>query len=150
MVRPTEATWPPFVSMPPAGETVSQGAELVTVQLNAALLSLVNVKPCAAGRKGPPNGPVKVRAVAGVIRTGTGGASNAEMRLLPLGLPQREQPHFRIARSTCPRADHPGNGPHFHRPVRRTFPPGRSELHVDRKSTRLNSSHLGISYAVFC
>src|SRR5437899_7213431 len=26
----------------------------------------------------------------------------------------------------------------------------RLRLHVDRKSTRLNSSHLGISYAVFC
>src|ERR1035438_10297863 len=26
----------------------------------------------------------------------------------------------------------------------------RAELNVDRKSTRLNSSHLGISYAVFC
>src|SRR5262245_65208947 len=25
-----------------------------------------------------------------------------------------------------------------------------SALHQDRKSTRLNSSHLGISYAVFC
>src|SRR5205814_8850075 len=25
-----------------------------------------------------------------------------------------------------------------------------SEPHTDRKSTRLNSSHLGISYAVFC
>src|SRR5262245_63865116 len=25
-----------------------------------------------------------------------------------------------------------------------------SPLHSDRKSTRLNSSHLGISYAVFC
>src|SRR5262245_62430606 len=25
-----------------------------------------------------------------------------------------------------------------------------SYLHLDRKSTRLNSSHLGISYAVFC
>src|SRR5437899_4180594 len=25
-----------------------------------------------------------------------------------------------------------------------------SQLHIDRKSTRLNSSHLGISYAVFC
>src|ERR1035438_7889377 len=25
-----------------------------------------------------------------------------------------------------------------------------SEKHIDRKSTRLNSSHLGISYAVFC
>src|SRR5437899_9222474 len=25
-----------------------------------------------------------------------------------------------------------------------------AELEIDRKSTRLNSSHLGISYAVFC
>src|SRR5438045_7413386 len=30
-------------------------------------------------------------------------------------------------------------------------PPGaRAHLRPDRKSTRLNSSHLGISYAVFC
>src|ERR1039457_2152455 len=29
------------------------------------------------------------------------------------------------------------------------MPPGRSVV-TDRKSTRLNSSHLGISYAVFC
>src|SRR5205814_8732556 len=28
--------------------------------------------------------------------------------------------------------------------------PGRSLVRGDRKSTRLNSSHLGISYAVFC
>src|SRR5256885_3886329 len=27
---------------------------------------------------------------------------------------------------------------------------GLQELHLDRKSTRLNSSHLVISYAVFC
>src|SRR5256885_12219892 len=27
---------------------------------------------------------------------------------------------------------------------------GRAEVHGDRKSTRLNSSHLVISYAVFC
>src|SRR5262245_62605495 len=33
-----------------------------------------------------------------------------------------------------------------HRPDRR----GRPGVHADRKSTRLNSSHLGISYAVFC
>src|SRR5207302_8359555 len=37
----------------------------------------------------------------------------------------------------------------------RTLPPGRAELHevaidADRKSTRLNSSHVKISYAVFC
>src|SRR5262245_38297060 len=29
-------------------------------------------------------------------------------------------------------------------------PPARSAAEADRKSTRLNSSHLGISYAVFC
>src|SRR5437899_9410962 len=29
-------------------------------------------------------------------------------------------------------------------------PSDHALLHVDRKSTRLNSSHLGISYAVFC
>src|SRR3712207_7822532 len=29
-------------------------------------------------------------------------------------------------------------------------PDGRSVLYVDRKSTRLNSSHANISYAVFC
>src|SRR5262245_64508246 len=29
-------------------------------------------------------------------------------------------------------------------------PPHRAAAHPDRKSTRLNSSHLGISYAVFC
>src|ERR1035438_3100094 len=32
------------------------------------------------------------------------------------------------------------------RSLRSPFPPGL----LDRKSTRLNSSHLGISYAVFC
>src|ERR1035438_5121197 len=30
------------------------------------------------------------------------------------------------------------------------FRHGGSKNHLDRKSTRLNSSHLGISYAVFC
>src|ERR1035441_10944483 len=35
-----------------------------------------------------------------------------------------------------------------HKP--RTWPLFRSSLLTDRKSTRLNSSHLGISYAVFC
>src|SRR5205814_8363054 len=34
--------------------------------------------------------------------------------------------------------------------VRDMDAPDRRELRQDRKSTRLNSSHLGISYAVFC
>src|SRR5438045_7524636 len=33
---------------------------------------------------------------------------------------------------------------------RRPSSPGRRRWPPDRKSTRLNSSHLGISYAVFC
>src|ERR1039458_2867532 len=36
---------------------------------------------------------------------------------------------------------------HAQRPIN---PSGESKLFIDRKSTRLNSSHLGISYAVFC
>src|SRR5256885_5499790 len=37
-------------------------------------------------------------------------------------------------------------------PVKTTFPPRSRnvEMTLDRKSTRLNSSHLVISYAVFC
>src|SRR5205814_8734991 len=38
----------------------------------------------------------------------------------------------------------------FPRPRSHTRSAGRSLIDADRKSTRLNSSHLGISYAVFC
>src|SRR5437899_5721460 len=43
-------------------------------------------------------------------------------------------------------------GPHDRRRFgrRRGIRGQRTELAQDRKSTRLNSSHLGISYAVFC
>src|SRR5947199_926565 len=34
--------------------------------------------------------------------------------------------------------------------LRMGFPPSEAGRFIDRKSTRLNSSHLGISYAVFC
>src|SRR5256885_8194635 len=34
--------------------------------------------------------------------------------------------------------------------ARRVRPPARFQIRPDRKSTRLNSSHLVISYAVFC
>src|SRR5262245_64609767 len=46
---------------------------------------------------------------------------------------------FRMTRSTMHAAVH-------HGPAERCDAP----VMVDRKSTRLNSSHLGISYAVFC
>src|SRR2546430_7737854 len=37
-----------------------------------------------------------------------------------------------------------------HREHRYAETPARSRMHADRKSTRLNSSHSQISYAVFC
>src|SRR5205814_9363228 len=50
--------------------------------------------------------------------------------------------------------DDQGLGPDRVRPSRlrdaRAQGPGEQPVLSDRKSTRLNSSHLGISYAVFC
>src|SRR5438874_9763836 len=46
----------------------------------------------------------------------------------------------------------PGVRVHLLRPTRAAGgqPVGRAQLPLDRKSTRLNSSHVEISYAVFC
>src|SRR5258707_7007667 len=38
----------------------------------------------------------------------------------------------------------------LHRPLYRPNPTHRASYSLDRKSTRLNSSHANISYAVFC
>src|SRR5947199_2430261 len=61
---------------------------------------------------------------------------------------------FRSARPSATSTASPGARPC--RPGDRTAPqddrtaPTRDRIPEDRKSTRLNSSHLGISYAVFC
>src|SRR5258705_2773367 len=66
-------------------------------------------------------------------------------------------PYTTLFRSTAAAADAdqhsaPGAEQAFHTTSRREVAPGRtpSGPAADRKSTRLNSSHLGISYAVFC
>src|SRR5690242_21438093 len=63
-------------------------------------------------------------------------------RSLPLAALEAGGAHARAARWRVV----PSHGPR--RPVRRLS--GRSGSPVDRKSTRLNSSHMSISYAVFC
>src|SRR5205814_8834910 len=50
-----------------------------------------------------------------------------------------------FARSAGRRVIFPIKAPGSHPAV-----PAKDRKHQDRKSTRLNSSHLGISYAVFC
>src|SRR5205814_9840306 len=69
---------------------------------------------------------------------------------------RRRAPHSRISRARVP----PARRGSAHQTVPRTLQAAartRPQLHAiaalhvtDRKSTRLNSSHLGISYAVFC
>src|SRR5258705_2493379 len=72
-------------------------------------------------------------------------------------------PYTTLFRSRPPRSRSAGGGPSRRRcgrPARSSVPctrvgprsPGSTRVHgtEDRKSTRLNSSHLGISYAVFC
>src|SRR5262245_65128647 len=58
-------------------------------------------------------------------------------------------PYTTLFRSRArPHVRRPGRPPQSPRGLR--VPAGGSHRRLDRKSTRLNSSHLGISYAVFC
>src|SRR5690242_20886507 len=61
----------------------------------------------------------------------------------------REEPNIRLSISHTTRAPRQGeaNGREYHFVDRAAFEKMISE---DRKSTRLNSSHMSISYAVFC
>src|SRR5436853_5971878 len=63
-------------------------------------------------------------------------------------------PYTTLFRSAVGEEGHDGAVHHRHlseRPRRlHTTDEDRGAGHQDRKSTRLNSSHLGISYAVFC
>src|SRR5699024_12069898 len=65
-------------------------------------------------------------------------------------LASAEEPATEDHRSPSPAASRPAQG-RPRRPSGRRDLPGRSAGHRrDRKSTRLNSSHVSISYAVFC
>src|SRR2546426_7380256 len=61
----------------------------------------------------------------------------------------------RESESPSPKVQRAGGHPGFHcevvgRQAEQAHVPAQERLCLDRKSTRLNSSHLVISYAVFC
>src|SRR2546422_3754116 len=64
---------------------------------------------------------------------------------LPDGV-AHQHPHDRLPAGTRPVVSRPDRS----RPAQRADLSGRPRKYVDRKSTRLNSSHGYISYAVFC
>src|SRR5258705_7285774 len=57
---------------------------------------------------------------------------------------------FRSARIAAPLLSRVDRVVRFQPPRRLSRGVSRRRVRLDRKSTRLNSSHLGISYAVFC
>src|SRR2546430_7519858 len=66
-------------------------------------------------------------------------------------------PYTTLFRSLSAAGTRPGQrgagdavGRDVHRNAQREVAGGAAEQHLDRKSTRLNSSHSQISYAVFC
>src|SRR5437660_8446172 len=86
-------------------------------------------------------------ALAITRRTARRGRSVAFLSFLPRPPPPTLFPYTTLFRSTRP----PGLGRGGHRPAPgQARGTGRAGGRVDRKSTRLNSSHVAISYAVFC
>src|SRR3712207_9058047 len=59
-------------------------------------------------------------------------------------------PYTTLFRSSWPHGRQEEKSGISHRPYRRIDRPGACDTDEDRKSTRLNSSHANISYAVFC
>src|SRR5688572_30961174 len=59
-------------------------------------------------------------------------------------------PYTTLFRSRCSRRCDKNAGPQGAAHTRASFDEARSDGSEDRKSTRLNSSHSQISYAVFC
>src|ERR1039458_10676726 len=91
-----------------------------------------------------PSGPIPLRH--GVLRDVPGSSDPPDLALVGFGNPQRAVRPCRYPGGPGERRRHRVLGDV---PCRSDSPDFVAEL-LDRKSTRLNSSHLGISYAVFC
>src|SRR3712207_7304260 len=79
-----------------------------------------------------------------LFRSGRGGA---EQQLAEAGVPPRARCELRRQR---PGAQESQPAAQQRDPQQRAAEQERQQRHQDRKSTRLNSSHANISYAVFC
>src|SRR5690625_5879015 len=79
----------------------------------------------------------------------SGGLSNGEQPIeIVLALSGRIRHGYTGSGQSNRKGD--GDGEHATRGGRHEIPNATQKAHGDRKSTRLNSSHVAISYAVFC
>src|ERR1035441_10766731 len=88
-------------------------------------------------QKAAQPGDAAVSDISDLLHAWSGGDQNALERLTPIVYRELH----RLARRFMER-ERPGHSLQTTALV--------NEAYIDRKSTRLNSSHLGISYAVFC
>src|SRR5262245_64962707 len=117
--------------------------------------------PCRTPGRGSGASPVKRSAgresTTWAVLPASAACTSASVATIAGGLRARNERAVRVeapVSSGRPSAFHFGIPPSstntFPAPNRRNVHHTRGEANIDRKSTRLNSSHLGISYAVFC
>src|SRR5262245_64369770 len=94
------------------------------------------------------HGRFPMRWAEWILRQGPPSTHSArrKARLAIQPLEDRTVPHVTGAEHV----DHPADPASDVAVVKSETPPTSTDATIDRKSTRLNSSHLGISYAVFC
>src|SRR5690606_35882426 len=75
-----------------------------------------------------------------------------ERPVYPSATPFIQEPFMRARQAAIHSEDHPASyyAASINRPLELPCLEGEQTADVDRKSTRLNSSHVKISYAVFC
>src|SRR5262245_24385417 len=116
-----------------------QATQLINLAGAAATIPLSNVGQLYSGKNNPDETPISVAgggANSALTYMLDGGTHNDPINNLGLPLPFPDAlQEFKVETSALPAQ----YGQH-----------GSGAVNVDRKSTRLNSSHLGISYAVFC
>ena len=86
----TVAAAPPGASVPPLDEIFSQADVLASVQVNELVPTLVRTRSSDVIVNGPPNPPVEVNPVGGVMFRASG-LANASISLCPAGVPQPVQ-----------------------------------------------------------
>src|SRR3712207_8144479 len=84
-----------------------------------------------------------------LFRSQAGAEDHRRSETLDAAAEQQQRVAARQEREDGPHAEHQAAGAED-RAVAEGVPQAAGDQHPDRKSTRLNSSHANISYAVFC
>src|SRR5262245_52118514 len=148
--RGTQINWDAFVSLDRERRDALSNLERLKERKNQLSSEIGKVKKSGGDATSLMR---EVEEVNEVIRAGEGPLAELDARFKEflLTLPNLPEPTVPIGTSAADNKEvrRWGNRPEFNFSAKNHWDIGE-ELGIDRKSTRLNSSHLGISYAVFC